>query len=159
MPEYLTHIIKALVPGVLLSVLTAIVTVRLSLRRFYREKWWERKDQAYSKIFEALYRLKNYYNLKYEEDIGNRHVSSERSKQLEKQFLNGDMEIEKAVAIGSFVLCDDAVACLKRFRERPRLSFDDHAIFELAEQDMKYLDECLSRLRDIARRDLKLTLR
>jgi len=158
MPEYLTHIIEVLVPGVLLSVLTAIVTVRLSLRRFYAEKWWERKDEAYCRIFEALYWLMNYYNVKYQEDIEKRRVSGDRSKQLEKQFLSADMEIEKAVAVGSFVLCDEAIACLKRFRDRPRLSFDDYEIFEMAERDMKYLDECLSELKKIAKRDLKLKL-
>lgn len=156
MGGFLTDIIKVIVPGVLLSVLTAIVTVRLSIRRFYAEKWWERKDKAYSNIFEALYNLRNYYNVKYEEDIGNSRISKERSNQLERQFVSADMEVEKAVAVGSFVLSDEAVECLKQFRERPRLSIDDYQIFDLAKQEMKYLDECIPKLKDIAKRDLKL---
>ena len=159
MTEYLIEFITSLLPGILISVLTAIVTVKLSLKKFYTEKWWERKDQAYSRIFESLHDLRNYYITKYEEDIGNRSVSKERSKELEKQFRNADTGIEKVVDAGSFILCDEAIACLKKFHDRTKLSFDEYAIFELAEHDMKHLDECLSELKSIAKRDLKLKLR
>lgn len=156
MIENLLHAAKALVPGLILSVATAILTVRLSLHRFYAERWWDRKIEAYTSIFEALYRLKHYCNIKYEADVGERQISKERGDELEKQWADADMEIGKAIDIGSFVICDDAVSCLREFRGRPRLDSDDFLIFELAAQESKYLDECISRLKSIAKQDLKL---
>jgi hypothetical protein len=37
------------------AVLTAIITVQLSFRRFQAERWWDRKADAYSRIIEALH--------------------------------------------------------------------------------------------------------
>lgn len=45
---------------VLLAVITAAVTVRLSLRNFYTEKWWERQAEAYSEILESLSHMKRH---------------------------------------------------------------------------------------------------
>jgi len=155
--DNLIYVAKVLLPGLILSIVTAILTVRLSLRRFYAERWWDRKIEAYTSIFEALYRLKHYCNMKYETDLGERQIPKEMN--LEKQWADADMEIGKAIDIGSFVICDDAVSCLRDFRGRPRLDFEDHLIFELAAQESKYLDECISRLKTIAKQDLKLKRR
>ena len=158
MIDNLVYVVKVLLPGLILSIVTAILTVRLSLRRFYAERWWERKVEAYTSIFESLYRLKHYCNIKYEQDcdFDTKPISKEQGKELEKQWADANMEIGKAIDIGSFVVCDDAVSCLRDFRKRPRLDYEDHPIFELAAQESEYLDECISRLKTIAKKDLKL---
>jgi hypothetical protein len=158
MIDNLVYVAKVLLPGLILSIVTAILTVRLSLRRFYAERWWDKKIEAYTSIFEALYRLKHYCNIKYKQDCDLRSapISKEQEKELEKQWADADMEIGKTIDIGSFVICDDAVSCLIDFRKRPRLDFEANPIFELAAQESKYLDECISRLKMIAKQDLKL---
>lgn len=44
--------------GVVVAVVSAIVTATLALRRFKGEKWWERKAAAYADTIEALHQLK-----------------------------------------------------------------------------------------------------
>ena len=44
--------------SLLVAVTTAWLTVWLSLRRFYREKWWEAKMRAYSDLIQALHNMK-----------------------------------------------------------------------------------------------------
>lgn len=152
-------ITKVLIPGLLISVFTAILTVRLSLRRFYSERLWERKMDMYTVIFEALYRLKHYYQIKHDIDLEQRTLKKDRAVLLEQQWAEGDMEVDKAVDIGSFVICQEAAICLRTFRDRPRLHYEDHPISELASQEMKYLDDCIKKLREIAHKDLGVAKR
>ncbi len=49
-----------LVIGIVVAIVSARVTVSLALRRFYAEKWWERKWEAYTGIINALHHMKNY---------------------------------------------------------------------------------------------------
>ncbi|HML08871.1 MAG TPA: hypothetical protein VK430_12200 [Xanthobacteraceae bacterium] len=44
--------------SLLVAVITAWLTVWLSLRRFYREKWWEAKMRAYTDVIQALHHVK-----------------------------------------------------------------------------------------------------
>jgi hypothetical protein len=44
--------------SLLVAVATALLTVWLSLRRFYREKWWEAKMRAYTEVIQALHHMK-----------------------------------------------------------------------------------------------------
>jgi hypothetical protein len=69
------------------------------------------------------------------------------------------MEIGKAIDIGSFTICHEAVACLRDFRARPRLIFHENSIFELAAEESKYLNDCITALKIIAAKDLKLKYR
>jgi hypothetical protein len=43
--------------------------VWLSLRRFYREKWWERKIAAYTAIMESLHHMKRDLDVSYDAAI------------------------------------------------------------------------------------------
>jgi hypothetical protein len=145
-----------LVPPLILAVVTSLITVQLSLRRFYAERWWDRKADAYTSIFETLYRLKNYSDEKFDEDFGLKELSDEQKNALQKQWRDADFEISKAVEIGSFNICREAVDCLKEFQSKPRLSLEDNPIHELAGQESKYLRDCIIALRKIALKDLKL---
>ncbi len=154
MGETIFDIIKVLIPGLLLSIFTAILTVRLSLKRFYSERLWERKMDRYTEIFEALYRLKHYYQMKRDIDLGEMSLRKDRTALLEKQWAEADIEVNKAIDIGSFVICQDAVNCLKDFQRRPRLHFEDYPISDLAFQEINYLDDCIKTLNSVAHRDL-----
>jgi hypothetical protein len=49
-PDWLSEIVATTFVGVL----TGIATVQLGLRRFYREKWWEKRLEAYSNAIAAV---------------------------------------------------------------------------------------------------------
>lgn len=46
--------------GLVVATVSSVVTVRLALRRFYSEKWWERKSSAYTTVIEALHHVREY---------------------------------------------------------------------------------------------------
>jgi hypothetical protein len=55
MMDQLLQILRELGAPLLIAVVTSVVTVHLSSRRFRAEKWWERKTEAYTALFDALH--------------------------------------------------------------------------------------------------------
>lgn len=47
MPEWLASFLKSALPSLAVGVFTALISVKLALRRFHAERWWERKADAY----------------------------------------------------------------------------------------------------------------
>jgi hypothetical protein len=142
-----------------ISIVTALIAVQISLRKFYAERWWDRKVEAYTNIFEALYKLKNYSDLKYEDYLGERTLSEDDAKRLGEQCRVATDEVDKAIEIGSFTISHESIECLSRFRKRPRLSFHENPTFELAEEESEFLTECIGELKGLAAKDLKRKLK
>ena len=46
--------------AILIAAVSSWITVQLALRRFRRERWWERKTDAYTKVIEALHNSKEF---------------------------------------------------------------------------------------------------
>ena len=51
-------------PGIIAAVLASHLAAKWSLRKFYSEKWWLRKENAYVEIIDALYDLVQYCEIK-----------------------------------------------------------------------------------------------
>lgn len=47
--------------GVITGAAAALLTARLALKRFYHEKWWEKKHAAYNQLIEKLFEIKAFY--------------------------------------------------------------------------------------------------
>jgi hypothetical protein len=63
-------------------VVTAVVTVRLSLRSFYSEKWWERKAETYTAVMDSLHHMKRYDGSMLEQAFGYSELPEDRQKEL-----------------------------------------------------------------------------
>ena len=151
-----TDIVINTAAALAISILTARITVQLSLRKFYAERWWDRKIKAYTDIFEALYKLKHYADLKYDDSIGHRTLSDEESQKLDEQWRCATYDVDKAIEIGSFTISLKSIDSLTEFRKRPRASLDYSPVFELAAEESKLLTEYIDILKRLAAKDLKL---
>ena len=96
----------ALIPSLIVAVVTALLTVRLSLRKFYTERWWERKADAYSRIVEALHKYKKYDQQKLKIEMSYPRDDSDKKKILEKQWADANAELQRAVDLGAFVISE-----------------------------------------------------
>jgi len=45
MSEFIQDISKYLIPALFVSIITAVVTVKLSIKQFYSQRWWEKKPR------------------------------------------------------------------------------------------------------------------
>lgn len=147
----------SVVTGLVVAIVTAIVTVQLSLRRFYSEKWWERKSDAYANIMEALYEMKKHCDDTMQAEEPGREISEAKKEGMRKTVDKASDEITKQTYIGSFIISNEAVQELRKM---------DEAMEEAGQSGQSYLDylldssaavnNCMDKIRLIAKRDLKV---
>ncbi len=152
--ELLVDIVKVVVPGIAIAVVASLVTVHLSLRRFHAEKWWEKKEAAYSSLIDVVHRLKDYARLQYDRELGEENPSEEESEKIEKRWRLSDAEYRRLRDMAAFHVSSEAVQILNRYDERKNAAISDD-IFEWIEQDLEAGTECLEALIQEARRDLR----
>ena len=80
----MTGLLAQFLLSVFTAVVTSITTVWLSLRRFYSEKWWERKVAAYTAIIKSLHHMKRDIEENMSAEERGRELSEERKAELAK---------------------------------------------------------------------------
>lgn len=143
--------------GLLIALVTARLTVHYALKRFYAEKWWERKAAAYAAIFENLHHVRNHADHHLVFLRRNLDLPEAADAELTEKLRNAMAELRKHWDIGSFVITQDGVAVMDTLMNE----LDDATKPENREAHfalkMDAVDKCLRAMRAIARKDLKLT--
>ena len=159
MPQWLTTTLSTLstvLPSLIVGVCTAVITVRLSLRRFHAERWWERKADAYSRIVEALHGVMEYCSARSHEDRTGRETSEEKKRQLLDDYNRAIHELKKATGVGAYIISDAVAVALARLEARPRLDPKECAWFELFDADYDAYKKTLAEIRELAKKDLRV---
>ncbi len=147
-----------LVSGVIIAIVTAYLTVRLSLKRFRTERWWERKAETYSNILESLHLMKQYYDALIAAELNYQEISDERGKEIWGRWKGGIEEIARVTDIGSFIVSDEAVRRLEQLQGDLDLDGPDatKSFYEFLEDQFEKIQKCLSEIREIAKEDLNV---
>lgn len=114
----LDDLVKSLLPPLLSGFVSAFITVRLALNRFYREKHWEKKSEAYSSIMDALYTIKKCSKIFSENDLRDLRISEEESNLLSQKYTNAYDEFERRVDISIHILSDEAQDLIREARKK-----------------------------------------
>jgi hypothetical protein len=150
-----TEIILAALPGLLVAIIGTLLSVNLALRRFYSEKWWERKADAYSRIVEELYQVVNSldtYLTYFEQD---KIISEEKKNELQQSSNEAYKEIYKAECIGAFIISDDVAQALSDMRNNEKNIPTDDSIYGILEARSKIVSKCLIRVKELAKKELR----
>lgn len=149
MPDYLKIVI-----GFLATVATAFLSARWGARSVLKQRWWERKEQAYTEIMEALHNLLRYSSLCAKEySTGHEHP---KRKEFGERYSESYWKIQKMTDIGDFVISDEASGILQKLRDRPQLEWDENPRDEIYEADCAHYREALAGIRVCAKRDLNV---
>ena len=151
----MTSWLGTLIGGIILAVLTSVITVRLSLHKFHSERWWEHKLEAYTKIIDALCDLKRYAHILARKEYGDQ-FSDEYRNELEAKHLTAFHRMEKEAIIGAFAISKEAATVLARLRERPEYSSYNGPPWEFFSGESKAYQEALSSITVVAKKDLKI---
>jgi len=154
MPEWLMSFLKSSLPSLLVGVMTALISVRLSLRRFHAERWWERKAEAYSRIIEALHNAMEYCEARSDESLTRVELSEERKQQLEQDYRQAARELRKATAVGAYIIAPRVADVLARLHSRPELDWEQTPTFEFYDHEYEGYKSALSEIRELAKKDL-----
>lgn len=140
----------------MVAVITAFLAVKLSLRRFYTERWWERKAETYSRIVEALHKYKRYDQEKFDREMEYPSDDDGREEILAHQWAESNAELEKAVDLGAFIVSEEVETIIRNFLSRKIGDPNIEALFEIIETDLVHVEKCLSDVKAAAKKDLGL---
>ena len=154
MSSFILDIIKSLLIGAVVAVITAWITVKLALRRFYSEKWWERKAQAYSEIIGSLAKMRICFDKWENEELRYKEIRAEAREKVNEEYVNAKRVIVNAEAEGSFIISEKAAEILSLFLKE--LQKEDIQGDRLNDFDRYHGEviKCIARLREIAKREL-----
>ncbi len=141
--------------GVVAAIVASYLAAKWSMRKYYSEKWWERKERAYVEIIDALYDLVQYFEIHkidYGEGTG---YTEENEKEFRKKYNQAYWKIKKATDIGAFVVSSEAEAVLQELRNRPKLAWEENPPWDIYEQDYIYHRDALNKIVRLAKEDLK----
>lgn len=98
--------------GLVIAVVTSIVSVHLSLRRFYSQRWWERKAEAYSEIMDSLYHMKWKLEIQFDEAAMQKQASKKTNEYVSGLSAKAIQRLQKAESFGTFIISEKAVKSL-----------------------------------------------
>ena len=145
-----------IVVGIVVAIVSARITVHYALRRFYSEKWWEKKPEAYGSIVEALHHMKNHADVHMEHDMRGSEPSEETQKELSERFHHAHAEVRKRADIGTFVISDEAVKALHMLEKDLEASDNTQGWYGHLQLEYDAVKKCLVAMREIAKNDLGL---
>jgi hypothetical protein len=154
LPEYLKILIPSSV-GLLSSVLAAFLSARWAVRRAFAERWWERKERAYTDIIEALYDLVR-YSLLCADESQSQGTEHPKREEFSQRYSDAYWKIQKMTDIGPFVISDAASKILKNLRDRPQLEWTENPPWDIYEADCAHYRKALEHIRMCAKSDLKI---
>jgi hypothetical protein len=154
MSELLQGILIALLPALAVSIITAYIAVRLSLKQFYSQRWWDKKAEAYSLILEHLSYLKYYYGEWIDELQLDITMSEDHQKRLNDGYQQSKESIIKAAAIGEFIISETAgQAVAKLLSELTNLHFEAD-LNTIVERSYAAAGECIKTVKEEAKEAL-----
>ena len=155
--ESLTDLFSQIAVGGVIAVIASWITVRLSLKRFISEKWWEKKVDAYAAILESIH----YMKVTFEEDLNAlemaQEVPDDRKQETLKKHREARDELYKQIDVWQFVLSDKAVGAVSALNKNLENAGSDppndwHLYLD---DSWAALDGSLKELRALAKADLK----
>ena len=156
MENIYVYLMFSIISGLVISVITALVSVDLSFKRFRKERSWERKADSYASIIEALHHMKDYCMKELESLESVTELSEDSKKELWAKSKKGIDNLSMAADVGTFIISNEAVACLKDFQKKYQGTEFGNDVYGYFDSQAAIIEECLNSLREMAKRDLGL---
>ncbi|ARN29890.1 TPA: hypothetical protein LUC54_000898 [Acinetobacter baumannii] len=149
------NLLISIVSGTVIAIVSSYLTSIWTMKKFYTEKWWDRKEQAYTEIINALYDMIQFYKV-YKEDYGqDDFISDERATDLRQKYSDGIRKLYRATDLATLYVSEEAVNVLVKLRNREILDQRSNPLWEVYELEYKYYNQSLTQLLIIAKKDLK----
>ena len=151
MPDFVGNILTPLAS----AAFGAVIASYLALWRFRAQKWWEKKAEAYERVIDALHHMKQYADTHLQADMRGRELSEEQEQDLLEVSRRSRAEVERAIDVGSLLLCDKAVERLRLYKQDSRDRKDVQSWLDAVLADLEATTTCLDDFLRIAKQDLK----
>jgi hypothetical protein len=134
------------------SFIGAWLAANFALRRFYKERMWERKAAAYSAIFEALHVIERWYDKHHDAYFEQRDLPEETTNKLRADANAAEDQLERRLASETWLLPDSCRKCLADMTSE--LKKRDQDWFTYIDTGVGTIRKATSELRQLVRSDL-----
>jgi hypothetical protein len=97
----------ALITSVVGSFAGAWLAAQFALKRFYKEKVWERKTAAYTAIFEAVHDMSTWFDQHFNAMIQSRDIPEERQSELATAYQAAKKTFERRLTAETWLIPDE----------------------------------------------------
>lgn len=147
--------LAACVVAVVTTTIGAWIAVPFALRRFRKERRWERKEEAYGRVLQSLAHLKDYLDVNYDAELLRKEIPEETKADLTAKARQARKEIKFAADLGGFLLSAEARDRIARFQSEDDAASNERSWFEHLDASLVVVQSCLEDLTEIAALDLK----
>lgn len=135
----------------------AWLAAHFALRRFYRERIWERKAAAYTAIFKALHEMARWYDEHYEAEIEKYEIDQDELDELRQSYAQAQRALGRRIASETWLLPDQ---CVQMMSDLVRtLKYRGENWQEHLEVGSVAIQSTVDRLRPIVREELRISAR
>jgi hypothetical protein len=145
-----------LISTVIGGMITAYFSVRLALKKFRTERWWEKKAETYTSAIEALFDIRAYSSETSDRLEVGRSLDDDRMQQLAKRSAAGRGELRRIAALGNLVVSKDCATRLDLLITELDDPLYNRDLYEIASDTADISSKAITDLRELARADLRL---
>ena len=165
----ITGIVTLLVAGLIVPITsnyTAKKTVQLSVDKFYKERMWEEKINAYKEIFASLNKCKRICKREIERNNINKAFNKEYkfNKNVTLEYYKAYSNLREKIDLGHYLISDESLDCLNKLLNSQIIPQDsitnfNYSIEEVCVKPLVDIVKCLEELKEKADRDLRLDIK
>ena len=93
-----------LLSQIAIGALAGVGSAWLALFQFRAQHRWERKEDAYKEVLEALHTMRHVNEIEYDAELEHRDIPDERREQLHDQWKTGRVVTDRYADIGAVIL-------------------------------------------------------
>jgi len=154
MDSFARTILLSAVPGVLVGLTTAYVSVRWALRRFRAERWFDRKAEAYSSLFLALADIEHHCTVHLRQIEEGTKYDPAYLDRLGELARSGFAEVRKAAAMGEFLFGPESAKRLQKLERDINEVSAERDIHDTLSNQYHAASSALRDLRPLAKGDV-----
>ena len=139
--------------GLVVAIVTSFVTVRLSLKSFVSQRWWERKAEAYSQSMEQLSYCEHYESTYLDKIERGAPTDSDWLEERGKEAGEASLALRRVAGVGAFTISENAAKAL-RDRLKPDPTVRQADLHEVLDDNLYRIRVCMKVIREEAERDL-----
>ena len=143
-----------IVAGIPVALLVAWVSVKLALRRFRSEKWFEKRVDAYTEVIGALHQMKHCTERQLRATRQGIDIPEEVEEELVSAYRKGLSELRRLTDMGALLFSSEAVTILDTLNNELKVATEEQAWWDHLDAEGAAISKALSDIRPIAKRDL-----
>jgi hypothetical protein len=142
--------------GIISSCIAAYLSSSWAVKKFYKEKRWERKNEAYEEIINALYNLLQYCEIEKKDYGQGSGYSDGKKKEIIDSFNQGYWTIKKISTLKQYFYSNDVCSILDKLNNREKLEWNENPSWEIYENEYIAYKNALDDIIKAAKRDLRI---